>query len=223
MADIQITPISHASIVLKIGDVVVYNDPVGGVEAYTVQAPADIILISDIHGDHLEPETVGKLATPETVIVVPQAVKDQLPESLPGTVIVLANGQTTTQKGITIHAIPMYNIPESTDAFHPKGRGNGYILESEGKKVYLAGDTSNIPEIGKLENIDIAFIPMNLPYTMDVKEAADAVLSFKPTVVHPYHYRGQDGFADIEEFKKLVNERDPSITVDILDFYPEEK
>jgi len=223
MADIQIIPISHASIVLKIGDVVVYNDPVGGVEAYTGQAPADIILISDIHGDHLEPETVEKLATQETVIVVPQAVKDQLPERLPGTVVVLANGQTSTQKGVIIHAIPMYNIPELPDAFHPKGRGNGYVLESDGKKVYLAGDTSNIPEMAELENIDIAFIPMNLPYTMDIQEAADAVLSFKPTVVHPYHYRGQDGFADIEEFKKLVNERDPSITVDILDFYPEEK
>lgn len=220
--EIQVIPISHASMILDIGGILVYNDPVGGADAFVGHAEPDILLLSDIHGDHLEPETVQTLTTERTVIVAPQAVVDELPESLPGTLVVLSNGETTTQQGIEIEAVPMYNVPESDDAMHIKGRGNGYILTKGDQRVYIAGDTGGTPEMRALQNIDIAFVPMNLPYTMSVEEAADAVLAFKPKVVHPYHYRGPDGLADVNKFKELVNDGDKNITVELLDFYPEE-
>ncbi len=219
---ITVTPISHASMVLEIGGVVIFNDPVGGKELFDGQPEASIILLSDIHGDHLDPETIQALATDRTVIVAPQSVADQLPTTLPGTLVILNNEENTTQNGIQITAIPMYNVPESADALHTKGRGNGYLLEAQGKRVYIAGDTGGTPEMRALQNIDVAFIPMNLPYTMGVEEAADAVLEFKPKVVHPYHYRGPDGLADINRFKELVNNSDSNITVELLNFYPEQ-
>lgn len=115
----------------------------------------------------------------------------------------------------------MYNVPESPSSFHSKGRGNGYVISSEGKRVYISGDTSATPEMKALQNIDVAFVTMNLPYTMDIEEAADAVLAFKPKVVHPYHYRGQNGLSDIKKFKQVVEEKDPNIQVELLNFYPE--
>jgi L-ascorbate metabolism protein UlaG (beta-lactamase superfamily) len=218
---VQVTPISHATMVLNLGGQVIYTDPVGGVEALAGQAAPTIILVTDIHGDHVNPETLSAVSKEVTVIVVPQAVKDMLPETIPGTVVVLANGEKTTQRGIEIEAIPMYNIPESASVFHTKGRGNGYVVSAEGKRVYIAGDTSATPEMKALQNIDVAFVPMNLPYTMDVDEAAEGVLAFKPKVVHPYHYRGLDGLADVNKFKELVNKGDPNIKVELLNFYPD--
>ncbi|MEO8732935.1 MAG: MBL fold metallo-hydrolase, partial [Flavobacteriales bacterium] len=118
-----------------------------------------------------------------------------------------------------ITAMPMYNLPDSPTAFHPKGRGNGYVLTFGGKRIYISGDTQGIPEMRALKNIDIAFVCMNLPYTMDVDEAADAVLAFKPKVVYPYHYRGKDRFSDVKKFKALVNAKDPAIEVRQEDWY----
>lgn len=109
----------------------------------------------------------------------------------------------------------MYNLPESPTAFHTRGRGNGYVLTIGGKKIYISGDTSDIPEMRSLKGIDIAFVCMNLPYTMDVKTAAGGVLAFKPKIVYPYHYRGQD----VNEFKKLVNAGDKNIEVRLRDWY----
>jgi L-ascorbate metabolism protein UlaG (beta-lactamase superfamily) len=132
---------------------------------------------------------------------------------------VLANDETVTDKGVTITAVPMYNIPETDDSRHAKGRGNGYILEGAGSRVYIAGDTGPIPEMKALKNIDMAFIPMNLPYTMGVDDAALAVLAFAPTKVYPYHYRQPDGFADVAKFKTLVNTGNPDIEVVLLEWY----
>ena len=115
----------------------------------------------------------------------------------------------------------MYNLPTAANKdFHTKGRGNGYVIERSGKRVYIAGDTAGIPEMRALKNIDIALVPMNLPYTMDVAEAAEAVLAFKPKQVFPYHYRGPDGLADISKFKELVNASNPKIEVVLLNWYP---
>ncbi len=219
-SSVKVTPISHATMVLHLGGQVIYTDPVGGAEAFAGQPAPNIILVTDIHGDHLNPETLNAVSKEDTVIVVPQAVSDMLPKDLPGTVIVLDNGKKTPLKGVEIEAIPMYNLPESEDARHTKGRGNGYVLSADGKRVYIAGDTSATPEMRALKNIDSAFVPMNLPFTMSVEEAAEGVLAFKPKVVHPYHYRGQDGLADINKFKELVNAKDPNIKVDLLNFYP---
>lgn len=217
---LQVTPISHATMVLKFGGQTFYTDPVGGATAFTGQPTPAIILVTDIHGDHLDPETISAITKNSTVIVVPQAVADKLPKNIPGTIVILKNGEKTIQKDISIEAIPMYNMPESADAPHPKGRGNGYVLSAKGERVYIAGDTGATPEMKALKDIDVAFVPMNPPYTMTVEEAAEGVLAFKPKVVHPYHYRGQDGLSDINKFKQLVESKDPKIKVELLDFYP---
>lgn len=115
----------------------------------------------------------------------------------------------------------MYNLPESAESRHPKGRGNGYVMTVGGKRIYLSGDTSDIPEMRKLKNIDVAFVCMNLPFTMDINQAASAVLDFKPSIVYPYHYRGQGGFSDVEAFKKLVEEGDSKIRVHLANWYPQ--
>jgi len=223
MDDIQITPISHATMVLQFGGQVIYTDPIGGEESFAGQPAPTIILVTDIHQDHMNADTLSAFVKDNPVIVAPQAVVDQLASELAQKIVVLKNGEKTTQKGIDIEAIPMYNIPESPDSFHTKGRGNGYVISAEGKRVYVSGDTSATPEMKALQNIDIAFLTMNLPYTMDIQEAADAVLAFKPKVVHPYHYRSQNGLSDVNKFKQIVEEKDPTIKVELLNFYPEEK
>jgi L-ascorbate metabolism protein UlaG (beta-lactamase superfamily) len=219
-ASFQVVPITHASVVLKWDNSVIYADPTGGATSYSGQPKPDIVVITDIHGDHLDPDTLSAVLGDATLIV-PQAVRDMLPKDLAAKAQVLANGENTTVSDFNILAIPMYNLPESTDSRHTKGRGNGYVIEKDGRRVYIAGDTDGIPEMRALKNIDVAFVPMNPPFTMDVNEAADAVLAFKPKQVYPYHYRGQAGLSDTEKFKELVNAGDPNIEVTLLNWYPE--
>jgi len=116
----------------------------------------------------------------------------------------------------------MYNIPERADEAHTKGRGNGYVLEKDGARVYVAGDTEGTSEMRALKNIHVALIPMSLPYTMSVEDASEAVLAFAPTMVYPYHFRGSTGLSDIEKFKELVNKSNSDIEVVLLDWYPVE-
>jgi L-ascorbate metabolism protein UlaG (beta-lactamase superfamily) len=219
---IQVTPISHATMALHLGKEVIITDPVGGADLFTGIPTPNIIVVTDIHPDHMDAATLKAISKDDTIIVIPQAVKDKLPDDIPGNMVILHNGEKTTQKGIEIEAIPMYNIPEKPDTFHTKGRGNGYVLSESGKRVYIAGDTSAIPEMKALKDITIAFVPMNLPYTMSVEEAAEGVAAFKPKIVHPYHYRGINGFSDVNKFKELVNAKDPDIKVELLKFYPED-
>jgi len=217
--DIQITPISHATFVMNWNDQIIYVDPVGGVAVFANMPPAEVILVTDIHGDHMNPETIAAVKNEDNFLFVPQAVADKLDAKLKPTVIV-NNGEAATRNGLMITAIPMYNITEGRLDKHPKGRGNGYVLEKDGYRVYISGDTEGVPEMRNLKNIDKAFICMNLPYTMDVDQAADAVLAFAPKEVVPYHYRGQDNFSDVEKFKSLVNEKNPEIEVTLLEWYP---
>jgi L-ascorbate metabolism protein UlaG (beta-lactamase superfamily) len=218
---IKIKPISHASMVLEWDGEVIYTDPTGGAQAFVGQPSASIILVTDIHGDHLSTSTLASLAVGVTnKIVAPKAVADLLPENLKNKTTVMANGETIEMEGFKIEAVPMYNVPESATAPHTKGRGNGYVVERNGERVYVAGDTANTPEMRALKEIDLAFVPMNLPYTMGVEEAAQAVLAFKPKRVTPYHYRGQNGLSDINKFKELVNAGDSGIQVELLNFYP---
>ncbi len=216
------TPIEHASMVLEWGGQTIYVDPVGEKAKYPTSTP-DIILITDIHGDHFSTSTLEALAVPQTRLVVPQAVADLLPSALQEQATVLVNGASTTLEGFVIEAVPMYNLPESPDSRHVKGRGNGYIVERIDTRVYIAGDTADTPEMRALRNINVAFVPMNPPYTMDVETAADAVLAFAPSVVYPYHYRGQDGLSDVEKFKALVEAGGKDIDVVLLDWYPDEE
>ena len=214
--ELTIQPINHATLVLTYHNKNIYIDPTGGADAFKGLAAPDLILITDIHGDHLDPKTIEAINTAKATFVVPQAVADKLPGIYKQKVVILKNGDKTMQQGISIAAIPMYNLPEAPDAFHTKGRGNGYILTIGGKNVYISGDTEDIPEMRALKNIDIAFVCMNLPYTMPVEQAAQGVLAFKPKVVYPYHYRGQD----IYTFKSLVNAGDPNIDVRLRNWYP---
>lgn len=216
----DITPISHATAVFEWDGTIFYIDPVGGATAFEGQPEPDVILITDIHGDHLNAETVSAVVTPETKIYAPQAVLDQMEGDVTTQVTVIDNDETIEMNGFSIKGIPMYNLREEAKQFHTKGRGNGYLIEKNDMRVYFSGDTEDIPEMRNLKNIDKAFVCMNLPYTMPVDSAADAVLDFKPKEVYPYHYRGQGGLSDVDQFKSLVNEGDASIDVVLLNWYP---
>jgi L-ascorbate metabolism protein UlaG (beta-lactamase superfamily) len=196
--EVRITPIQHASLMIEAAGNVIQVDPVGNF--YQGLPDADLILITDIHGDHMSPPTIAKLKKAGTVIIAPQLGLD--PENIVPAAAktvteaqVLRNGESKTWSGWTIEAIPMYNLkrgPSAGTFFHDKGRGNGYVLTYGGKRFYISGDTEGIPEMRALKSIDVAFVCMNLPYTMPPEEAADAVKAFKPKVVYPYHYRGSD-------------------------------
>lgn len=219
--NIEIDPVSHATAVINWGDAVIYLDPTGGAEAFEGKEAPDFVLITDIHGDHMSAETLQALNLGSTKIVVPQAVKDQLPEEIHQQLVVLNNNETTELMGFTIEAVPMYNLPEDPEAYHPKGRGNGYVLEKDEKRMYIAGDTEDTPEMRNMQNIDMALVPMNLPYTMEVEQAADAVLAFEPDQVYPYHFRGTEGLADVVRFREIVRTGNEDIEVVQLDWYPD--
>lgn len=215
-----ITPIQHASMILDFFAQTIYVDPVGAVSLYDEEQPADLILLTDIHADHLDTLTLAKLVNPDTKIIAPIAVKNKLSPRLQEKTIAMKNGETKRINSIEFKAIPMYNLREEAGKFHPKGRGNGYVLTGGETKIYLAGDTEDIPEMRNLKNIDIAFIPMNLPYTMPVGAAADAVLDFQPKKVYPYHYKGKNGFSDVAKFKNIIETNSSKIDVIQLDWYP---
>jgi L-ascorbate metabolism protein UlaG (beta-lactamase superfamily) len=208
--NITIVPVNHATLQIRHGDRVIDVDPVAQAKFGTLPAP-DIILFTDIHGDHLDPAAVAKLKKAGTIVVAPAAAASKLEGA-----VVMANGETKTVGGVQIEAVPMYNLtrgPSAGALYHDKGRGNGYILTLGGKRVYIAGDTECTPEMKALKNIDVAFLPMNLPYTMPPSEAADCVKAFRPAVVYPYHYRGQN----LDEFASAL--KGTGIDVRIRDWY----
>ncbi|APQ18556.1 MBL fold metallo-hydrolase [Maribacter hydrothermalis] len=221
--EIKIIPIEHATAVIEFNDVVIYIDPTGGAASFEGQKNPTLILITDIHGDHLNTETLNALDTSNTIFVVPQAVADELPEKYASQLEIMENGSSKKLAGITIEAIPMYNLRKEALKFHEKGRGNGYILNIEKERIYFSGDTEDIAEMRSLKNIDKAFICMNLPYTMTVESAASAVIDFKPKQVYPYHYRGNPDVSDITKFKQLVDAANQDIEVIQLDWYPNEE
>ncbi len=215
---IHITPIEHASTLIEAGGKVIYVDPAKSPNFpgdFTGLPPADLILISDIHSDHMDPAIIATLSKAGTVIIAPPAVVKTVTTAKP-----LSNGETTQWENWTIHAIPMYNMvrgPAPGQFFHPKGRGNGYVLTYGGKRIYFSGDTEGIPEMRALKNIDVAFVCMYDRPTMSPEEAADAVLAFHPKVVIPYHY----GTSDPQIFKKKLE--GSGIDVRLLNWYPHKK
>ena len=218
---IQVIPVEHASFVMKVNGKNLYIDPVGGADKYNDLPKPDIIFVTDIHGDHMNAETLLALTKDNSAIqiVCPKAVRDQLPEKLHQFTVVMNNDDENEFLGINVKAIPMYNLREEAKDFHVKGRGNGYLFNVNNQNIYVSGDTEDIPEMRNLKNIDLAFVCMNLPYTMPIDAAADAVLDFKPKKVYPYHYRGKDGMSDVEQFKNIVTTNNPNIEVEILDWY----
>jgi L-ascorbate metabolism protein UlaG (beta-lactamase superfamily) len=213
--DLIIHPLNHATFVMGWKEKTIYVDPVGSGKRFDGFPKPDLILVTDIHGDHLSPETLEAVADAKTTVVAPSAVAEKLPEKLRKQTTVLANGETKKSvTGVSIEAVPMYNLTADRLKYHNKGRGNGYVLTMGGKRVYISGDTEDIPEMRALQNIDVAFVCMNLPYTMTEEQAASAVRAFKPKIVYPYHYRD----SDVEKFKKLVGEGS-GIEVRLRDWY----
>jgi L-ascorbate metabolism protein UlaG (beta-lactamase superfamily) len=223
ISKLKITPIEHATMVLEYEDQVIYIDPFGGKEAFKDQKPADLVFITDLHFDHLDIPTLDSLDLSKATIIAPLAVKEKLPKNLQRKTIVLHNGNAKTVKGIGIETVPMYNLRKEALHFHEKGRGNGYVLTIGKERIYISGDTEDIPEMRKLKNIDKAFVCMNLPWTMPVNNAASAVLDFKPKQVYPYHYRNKEGFSNVGLFKMQVNASSDEIEVIQLDWYVSSK
>jgi len=200
--DLVIHPVSHATFVMTWGPHPVYVDPVGGAEAFEGLPRPHVLLVTDIHGDHLNVETLSALATGPARIIAPAAVADGLPDALRERTIVLANGESADFMGMSFEAVPMYNLTEDRLQYHAKGRGNGYVVTMGGTRVYISGDTEDVPEMRALTDIDVAFVCFNLPYTMTEEQAASAVRAFRPGIVYPYHYRG----SDVDEFASLVGD-----------------
>ena len=214
---ITVHPVSHASVVLETPGGTIYVDPVGDAGMYGDFPAPDLILVTHEHGDHYNAETLTALLGENTTLITNPAVHDMLPEDMKARAQSMGNGDTTKWGEVSIEAIPAYNLTAERVNFHPEGRDNGYVLNFGDYRVYLSGDTEDIPEMRALEGIDLAFVCMNLPFTMDVEQAASAVAEFKPTYVYPYHYRGRDGGTqDPEEFARLVGD---AVEVKLHDWY----
>ena len=205
--DIAVHPVAHASFVMETPAGVIYVDPVGDPASYADLPAPDLILVTHEHGDHYNADTLAALVGENTVLIANPAVHGMFSDDLKARASALANDESSEFNGVAIDAIPAYNTTEGRTNFHPKGRDNGYVLGFDGFRVYVSGDTEDIPEMRALENIDLAFVCMNLPFTMDVEQAASAVAEFKPTYVYPYHFRGRDGGTqDPQEFASLVGD-----------------
>ena len=208
---VKITPLYHASTLIEAGGKVIYLDPAKPAKLAGLPK-ADLILITDIHGDHMDPDSIKEISKGDTEIISSPAVAQTVTTAKP-----IANEETKTWQSWTIEAVPAYNLkrgPAPGKLFHDKGRGNGYVLTYGGKRFYFSGDTEGVPEMRALKNIDVAFVCMNLPYTMPPEEAADAVKAFHPKVVIPYHYRG----SDLTVFQKALE--GTGIEVRLLEWYP---
>lgn len=208
---IELLPIHHASLMLSWNGERILVDPAptgagGDVAApYKALPQPNFILITHIHGDHFNVPILEAIAGPNTEIIAPRNVRAAMPADLQARTKVLQNGDKAMIGSVGLEAVPMYNITPGRLKYHPKGLGNGYVLTFADKRIYIAGDTEETPELAHLPDIDVAFIPMNLPYTESVEAAAKWVRDFRPRVVYPYHYRmGGGRYADLAKFKSLV-------------------
>jgi L-ascorbate metabolism protein UlaG (beta-lactamase superfamily) len=207
-------PVNHATVMLQWKDQILCVDPVGGAQRFAALPAPTLILVTDIHGDHLSAETLAALGGGRIPIIAPAAVREQLGGDLRARTEVLAQGAKITRHDLTIEAVPAYNLAADRLQYHPKGRANGYLLTAGGKRIYLSADTEDTPEMRALKNIDVAFLCMNLPYTMTVEQAASAVQAFRPKIVYPYHSRG----SNLEKFKALVG-TESGVEVRLRDWY----
>ena len=198
--ELEITFIGHGTLMFKHAGKVIHVDPVTREADYTKLPKADLVLITHEHGDHLDLEALNAVRKLGTIVALTETCAKKFDES-----VVLKNGEAVTMHGVRIEAVPAYNIVNKRGdgtAYHPKGVGNGYVLTFGDKRVYVAGDTENTPEMAQLQKIDIAFLPMNLPYTMTPEMVAEAARSFKPKIVYPYHY----GNTDTSKLQELLQD-----------------
>jgi len=199
--EVTIHPVNHASLVLTWNGTTIYCDPVGAASVYAGLPRADLVLVTHDHSDHFSASTIAAVTNKNgAVILAPRVVYQALSSGLKAATQVLTNGASMDVLGMNVRAIPAYN---TTSTFHTKGSGNGYILTMGGKQIYISGDTEDTPELLALQNIDVAFVCMNLPYTMSVAKAISAVREFRPKVVYVYHYSGYST-TDVNKFKAGV-------------------
>jgi L-ascorbate metabolism protein UlaG (beta-lactamase superfamily) len=219
--ELLVIPVEHASLALRWDGKTIYVDPVGGASKYADLPAPDVVFVTHSHSDHMDAATLKAVVQESTVLVIPQDVSSALASSGVLEMVedkVMANGETIQVGDIKVEAVPMYNTTADRLRYHAKGAGNGYVLDLDGTRVYVAGDTEDIPEMRALQDIALAFLPMNLPYTMTPEQAASAVLEFLPRVVYPYHYRGQD--QNPETFKSLVEATTDAVAVRLRNWYP---
>jgi L-ascorbate metabolism protein UlaG (beta-lactamase superfamily) len=198
--DLKITFINHATLIFEFNWKIIHVDPQSRMADYAKLPKADLILITHDHGDHLDTQALEAIRTEKTQIVITKLCAPKVSGG-----IVLKNGDVKTVCGLKIEAVPAYNIVHKRDngiPFHPKGDGNGYVVTFGDKRVYIAGDTENTPEMKALKNIDIAFLPMNLPYTMTPEMVTDAAKAFNPKILYPYHF----GSTDTSQLVKLLKD-----------------
>ncbi|MBF0469232.1 MAG: MBL fold metallo-hydrolase [Desulfamplus sp.] len=197
--DVEMTFIGHASLIIGFNGKVIHVDPWGKITDYSAMPQADTILLTHHHQDHLDSDAIKKLTKSGTIVIL----TDECSKKISGEV--MKNGDIKNIQNISIEAVPAYNLVhkrENGQPFHPKGEGNGYILTFGTTRVYIAGDTENTAEMKALKNIDVAFLPMNLPYTMTTAMVADAAKTFRPGILYPYHY----GETDTQEIAKLMKD-----------------
>jgi L-ascorbate metabolism protein UlaG (beta-lactamase superfamily) len=188
--DLAITFIGHGTLMMSFNGKIIHIDPVSQMADYTKLPKADLILVTHEHSDHLDLKAIDAVRTPKTALIVTETVANQVKDC-----IVLKNGDEKTIQGLQIEAVPAYNIVNMRSPgvpYHAKGVGNGYVITFGDKNVYIAGDTENTPEMKSLRNIAVAFLPMNLPYTMTPEMVADAARAFRPKILYPYHYGKTD-------------------------------
>ena len=188
--DLTITFIGHGSLMLSYGGMIIHVDPYSKLADYDKLPKADIVFLTHHHRDHLDPAALAQVRTDKTAVVLTEICAQTI-----GGGIIMKNGDVQVVEGIPVEAVPAYNLVHKRDTgqfFHPRGEGNGYIMTFGATRIYIAGDTENTPEMKGLKNIDYAFLPMNLPYTMTPEMAADAASTFKPKVLYPYHYGETD-------------------------------
>jgi L-ascorbate metabolism protein UlaG (beta-lactamase superfamily) len=181
--EFRLTFIGHASLMLTYGDKVIHVDPIGTYADYGKLPKADLILVTHSHFDHLDKEAIRKITKSATITAANPESAKQIDGAL-----ALSNGDQKTLAGFVVQAVPAYNTTSGREAYHPKGRDNGYVITIGGKRIYIAGDTENITEMKNLKDIFIAFLPMNQPYTMTPKQAADASREIRPAILYPYHF-----------------------------------
>jgi L-ascorbate metabolism protein UlaG (beta-lactamase superfamily) len=212
--DVVIHPVNHASIALRWNERLIYVDPAAN--SFAGIPRADLILFTHDHADHFVAGAIAALTNNAASIIAPQAVYAKLSAGLKGLAVVLTNGMSADVAGVTIEAVPSCNLANTP---HARGVGNGYVLTLGGSRIYVAGDTEDIPEMRALRDISVAFLPINTPYTMTVDQAVSAVRAFRPGVIYPCHYRNQDGtFADLASFKRQVMEN-PGAEVRLRPWY----
>lgn len=212
-----VTPVYHGTAMIQYGEVMFWLDP-WSKGALDGKPKADVVLLTDVHPDHMDEAAIAMVSGPEVVKVAPSAVA----ETIVGVQHVLSNGSSVEVRGVIVTAVPMYNLqrgPESGGVYHEKGRGNGYILEAEGTRIYFAGDTECTDEMRALKGIDAAFLPMNLPYTMTPEEAAGCVAAFRPKKAIPYHYAGSSLSAFGDALLALGAGAE-GVAIETVEFYP---